>query len=490
MKCDEARDLLANTLGLAQHLALRLHLLRCPDCRAEAAQLRTLHAALGHLPRFGPPPELLSTLLAQAQAVAQNVKTRKEIKPMKRLVFVAVLLIVIGLLAGGLLTRHAPPDGRSLLIGVAEAMEQAKTIYVRGRPNVSNIGDPPWGRLGEGYYENWYSPEGSRHDLHDAEGNLLYSSIMNVASGVACFWQAPSHWFPSGVATTYSVGTEDLRLSVRSARETYLNGELRIARLIDEGRAFTTREGVWNGTEVTVVEVDHGITSSGLPRGTGEFYLDPRTGHLLGLRQYGPETHGKPLTADMQIAEYGIDIPASTFDLDAPAGTVMLEDDFEIRERGNYCLQTPASFSGPWKITPAQAWHASASTSASPTKPGSAIDGNPETCWTGRGGQYPQEPGMWFQLDFDTPVRVSKLRVEHVPFHSRGEGWPRGLQISATCDGVTWEDIYTGQADSDLPAYGHLGASPEILGLRFDLTEYSDEEPWTISEIKLYGRPQ
>jgi len=407
---------------------------------------------------------------------------------MKRLAFVAAFLIVIGLVVGGVLIKPDRPDGRSLLISAAQAMEEAKTIYVRGRANVGGGDEAPWGRIDDGYYEAWYSPAGRRHDSYDADGILTRSSVNSVESGIAYIVCGPNPWFPNGVVTAYPIGTEHLARTAENARKSYLQAELRFAHLSEEYPVLSTRTALWKGRHVTVVEQDIGTDATG-PKGTWEWYLDPSTGRLLGMNRYGPESHGKPLIGTIEIVEYGIEIPAGIFEFDPPPGVAVLEDDFEIQGEG-LCLHGPASFPGPWELTPTDAWHASASTSASPTKPESAIDRNPETRWTARGRHHLQEPGMWFQLDFDTPVRVSKLIVQHAPFDSSGQGWPRGIQISATSDGVTWEDVYTGPASADAPAYGHLGASPQILGLRFELTEYSDEEPWTISDIELYGRPE
>jgi hypothetical protein len=56
---------------------------------------------------------------------------------------------------------------------------------------------------------------------------------------------------------------------------------------------------------------------------------------------------------------------------------------------------------------------------------------------------------------------------------------------------VNWEDVYTGQAGPDLPLlYGHLGRSRPIRAIRITLTAVSDEDPWSIGEIEVYGKPQ
>ncbi len=493
MNCDRARQSLCDTPGVVARALLGLHLLRCPACRAEANQVRALDAALTSLPRFDPSPDLLPRVLAGAQGSKASAAPIKETRPMKRLAFVAVFLIVIGVVVGGVLIKPDRPDGRSLLISVAQAMEEAKTIYVRGRANVSHNDSPPWGELDEGYYEQWYSPDGSRHDMYDAEGNLLYSSVMNVASGMAWIWGPPSVWFPDGLVTAYPMGAEALADIVDHARQSYLQGAPWFAPDIQEGRAFTTCKGTRDGNEVTVVEVDQGIDPLGLPRGTVEFYLGPSTGRLLGLKQYGPESHGKPLTADMQLVEYGIDIPSSVFGFDPPPEALVLEGDFELREEGNYCLVSPGGFRGPDELTPNAAWHASGSHTVRPANPASAIDGDFDTGWNAQGSAHLQQPGMWFQLNFDAPVRVSRMMVQHAAFGSGpAPGWPRGIQVSASTDGITWQDVYTGPATPDLPAFAYFGSArtaPEVVAIRLTLTEVCDEEPWTIREIRLDGPP-
>jgi hypothetical protein len=488
--CPTGLKLLAQSDSSLGRLRWRWHAARCASCAAYRGAEQWLDAYAARAGRWEVPTSFRLSLPTTPTSHVGRVKERR---PMRRLAYALSFAIVVGLVAGGLTLKPDRPDGRALLMSAAEAMAEVKTIYVRGRATVGAGDDAPWGKIDDGYYEAWYSPAGTRHDSYDAHGNLGHSSVDDVASGVA--WSCsprPSPWFPDGVVTTYRVGTEHLALMTEHARESYLQAELRFAREPEEHPVLSTRTALWNGRRVTVVEQDIGADARG-PQGTWEWYLDPSTGRLLGMNRYGPESHGKPLTGSTEVVEYGIDIPSSIFELDPPPGAAVLEDDFEIQGQG-CCFDGPASFNSTWKLTPTDSWHVSASGNTWPTKPQFAVDGDPQTRWTARGRYRLQEPGMWFQLDFDTPVGVAKLLVNHGPWGFFGpdepaEGWPRGLKISATYDGVTWEDVYTGAASPDMSAYGHLGASPEILGLRFELTEYSDEEPWTISEIELYGRP-
>jgi len=75
MNCDRVRQNLCQNPGALERIRLRLHLLRCPACRAEAAQVRALDSALSALPRFTPSPELLSAVLAMTQAARQTAQT-------------------------------------------------------------------------------------------------------------------------------------------------------------------------------------------------------------------------------------------------------------------------------------------------------------------------------------------------------------------------------------------------------------------------------
>jgi hypothetical protein len=487
MRCEQAQERIHDRTA-GGDLPLRLHLWRCRDCRAQAAQARAVSAALASIPRFAPSPELLTTVLA----VTSNpvAKTRKETGAMRRLVYAGAFVLVLALVSGGLLVRPRKPDGRALLISAAQAMEEAKTIHVRGRANVSENGSPEWGELDKGHYEDWYSPEGTRNDFYDADGSLQRSLITNVATGMS--WESvlgSSPWFPKGVVTAYPVGTRKASLIVERSLKGYLEGNRWIADSNPARDPVKTRSGMWNGKAATIVTVDNTYAGG---QGMTEFYLDPRTGHLVGLRGYGPESAGRPLVAEMESVEYGIEIPSTIFDYDVPAGAATLEDDFEVSEDANYRFQGPGSFGGPDRKTRTDAWHVSTSAATVAGDAGLAIDGDTKTAWTGRGRQHLQQPGMWFQLDFDTPVMVSKMMLQ--PAASPGKsasGWPRGAQITATSDGANWEDVYTGQAGADLPLlYGHLGRSRPIRAIRITLTAVSDEDPWSIGEIEVYGKPQ
>lgn len=259
---------------------------------------------------------------------------------MKRLVFVAVFLIIAGLVAGGVLIKPDRPDGRSLLISAAQAMEEAKTIYVRGRYNCMDAGDGPWGHISEGHYEHWYSPEGSRLESYGTNGQLEDAFVTNVREGIAWMYFPPAEWCPDGLVMTYRVGPELLAAEVERSRESYLDGSL--GPMQEAESCKLTYKARPDGRTIVVVESDLGVESgSGLPRGTVEYEIDGLTGRLLGLRQYGPESYGKPLTAEMELVEYGLKFPPSIFDFEPPVGAEVQEGSFDLKTDGGLRYHGP-----------------------------------------------------------------------------------------------------------------------------------------------------
>jgi hypothetical protein len=261
---------------------------------------------------------------------------------MKRLVYVMVSFAVIGLAAAGVFTRSRPPDGRALLISTAEAMKAAETVHVQGRPNTggsnNGIPGPPWGVLGDESYENWYSPLGLRDDYRDKKGTLVQSLVMNVNAGMAWVYYPPSSFYPKGLVMRYAMGKDAVKAAVALTMKTYVKAGF-VDMHAGKNAKVTTRSGTWHDQRVHVVVVNDDYGKGAM--GVTEFYLDFNSGRLLGLRGYGPESAGKPLVAEMNLVEYGMDIPVETFKLQAPQGTPVMEGKFELREGGNYSLSGP-----------------------------------------------------------------------------------------------------------------------------------------------------
>ncbi len=449
----------------------------------------------------------------------------REDRKMTRLVYALGFLALIGAVMTGMFTRSRPPDAQSILVGAAQAMEDAKTIHIRGRASGRSPEGYPWGQISENSYEQWYTPRGSRMDSRDSEGNLISSAGHDIESGRAWTYGWYDQWFGGrGVFKVFQVAREHLeRADVRS-RERVLEGERWFANSVHSGAPTRKRPGAWRGRRVTVLEIQR-QTPDGDPLGTTEVYLDDR-GRLLGYRAYSPPEYGRTLTAEMELVEYDVEPPADLFAMVAPPGVPVIED-FAEPYPGEEIVEVDyfsSSYGPRYRVAPSPAWRARASSSAVGSRPEAAIDGDYDTRWTARGRRSPQEAGAWLEVLFDTPVSANKLLAHNyrdrwaelsapgpaaapatggphagtgagasgpalVEESRWGSGWPRGAQVSITTDGVAWEEVVTGQAAADRPLYANFGGVRDILGLRIMLTEPCDEEPWSIAEINLYGPP-
>jgi len=400
---------------------------------------------------------------------------RKGTSMKRRLAYALAFLLVIGLATAGVFSHSRMPDAKSILISVAQAMEEAKTIHVVGQPNGG--GEHPWGTLLPMKYERWLSPTASRHDIYSEAGLLVNSTVTDAARGEMRTCSGPDPWFPKGVVTVYPVGKEAAKKILAVERQMFLDGMLRTQMMAGKGtKAVLLREETRKGQRVRVMEV-----SLGESVGTIEFDVAGDTGYLLGMRQYGPESAGKPLTANMHTVEYNVPIPPETFVVSPAPGAAVLEGRYELREGGNYSLTGPGGFAGPDLFKPSSAWHASSSVGGDTA---AAIDGDTKTVWSsGRG----QQAGMWFQVAFDEPISVRQVLVLQAGgFGSPSNERPRGGAVGYSCDGQTWQDAYTGQADEKVPLMGYLNGVKRVRAIRITLTAAS-EQPWSIGELQVYG---
>lgn|GEM_PF-3164505 len=313
MTCDRARSLLLETPEGLQRAALWLHLRLCRTCRREAGRMRTLHAAVEGLPRFEPSADLFPAVLAIPQQAGRPQAARKERLNVTRLAYVLTLIIAVTLLAGGILTRSAAPDGATLLLNAAQAMDEVDTIHVHGY-SLTFI-TRPWGAVGsKGSYDHWLSPEGIRRQWFDHDGDLTWSTYTNVQSGL--------HWryCPSmRLVWTASIGVDEAREAAAYSAKRYLDGQIMIDENVDQMgfELIATRRERRDGTEIYVVEVDTG-------GGRWQYDIDAATGRLLALHQYGTPESGRPLLGETQF-EYGVALPEGALDFRVPEGWTVKE---------------------------------------------------------------------------------------------------------------------------------------------------------------------
>ncbi len=446
--------------------------------------------------------------LTRMAAVTRGANRRE--KKMRRFAYAVAFLVLMGAAAAGVFTRSRPVDGRALLISAAQAMEQARTIHIRG---LGSKLTPEGFRMSEDWHELWCSPQGSRSLTHDPQGNLTAASVYNAELGMAwSYYRGDTSWFPEGIVQVYHATPSEIAASIELKLDMYLNPEIDLDQEEAWGNAVVVREGERDGRAVTIVKVMV-RDSSGATILTKEYEIDPATGRFLRLGALGADSDGRPPLWFREILDYGSPMPASLFEFESPPGAIEIEG-YVSRHPSYVGVVLPnALFMSGLALESTDTSHATAfASSGSATQ--LAVDGDKTTAWTGRGEHHLQEPGMWFQLDFEEPVSASRLTVHHTedfalgpfeppappedeprttaggmvggPLYTAGADWPRGLQVAITTDGRTWEDVPTGLTASDHPAGALFGTAREIVGILLTLTESSDEAPWRITEIRLY----
>lgn len=142
---------------------------------------------------------------------------------------------------------------------------------------------------------------------------------------------------------------------------------------------------------------------------------------------------------------------------------------------------------GEVRLVPNEHWHASAWAAAEGTKPQLAIDNNRQTEWETRGLTGAQEPGEWFRLDFDAPLRITRIVLDHYGQKSiYTNEWARGLSASVSADGVNWRDVPVSPAKVFEPATVRFAPAQRVKSIKFTTTGYHSPEWWGIYEVFVF----
>jgi len=146
--------------------------------------------------------------------------------------------------------------------------------------------------------------------------------------------------------------------------------------------------------------------------------------------------------------------------------------------------------SGEFLLKPRPEWRAWASGSSAETTPQAAIDGDRMVRWSNGGApdDSGQAPGQWFQLDFGSPVSVSRVVLDHYGVKSfYTNDWPRGVKASYTSDGANWLSADVSQAGPMQPATVCLNPPAMVRSIRFELTQSHSPEWWSMHEIYVFA---
>ncbi len=110
-----------------------------------------------------------------------------------------------------------------------------------------------------------------------------------------------------------------------------------------------------------------------------------------------------------------------------------------------------------------------------------ALDGDPLTIWS---TTVPQIPGMWVQVDLGKALTISKVTLE-----GPAKEFPRGLKITVSADGNTWEAAASKARFYSAPVSLQFGAkSARYVRLEQTSSYIADQGykiPWSISEIAI-----
>ncbi len=327
MECNELRDILQyDARGLHRLYALA-HLLRCAECRAEARTLRKMKEGLREAGRFALPADLLAKVLAVPQEIPSvDIKTKGGRK-MRRLLYVSLALLAIAI--GAVIVvpeRTNKPDAKSILIGVARAMEEAKSLYMAGY--VENH-DGPTIMPGTGNMELWLSPRKSYSRVISPKGALSVGLFADADNNKWWIYRADKH-------TAYAV---DLTPIAQKAAEVIAGSY----RMLASGKVM---EALWNtfpdakqsaavetrnGRKMAVVTITFTLSEGETEKVILE--VDEGTNRLLSLRQ-SIQTKGSPEKVVASIDKFGYDtpLPAELASLQAPKGAKTVEATARIRE--------------------------------------------------------------------------------------------------------------------------------------------------------------
>ena len=110
---------------------------------------------------------------------------------------------------------------------------------------------------------------------------------------------------------------------------------------------------------------------------------------------------------------------------------------------------------------------------------GKAVDGDPGTRWdTGR----PMKPGDWFAMDFQMPVTVKTITLDHEP---SSNDWPRSYEVYVSDDGKDWKgSVVTGKGTPEGTVI-RLAQPVRTQHVKIVQTGQSDQWHWSIHEMKV-----
>jgi len=322
MTCQRAsEELYQDRRGIAR-VALWAHSVVCPRCRAEARFRRALRQVLQEVGRFEPPADLLPAILAVPGEGAVKPPTIKEGRKMKRIVYATIAMLVI--VAGAVVIpgRWEKRDARSILTGVAHALENAESVYLVGRGTELAPDSPAGKRMSRGHYELWTSSQAVYMCSFDAEGALAVRFAVNVGTNEFWVYDRAKATLCTADITPIASGVAELIESWAQMMRSAAFNEILEATMANATESVETETR--DGREVSI------LIFTGTPKKPPQpgltmrfvFEVDPETNHLLTMRQYAKaEGRSEELIQAIDRVEHDVPLPAEFAAFKPPAGT-------------------------------------------------------------------------------------------------------------------------------------------------------------------------
>ena len=333
MRCREASERLQYGERGIGSLVLRAHVAVCGRCRAEARSLSALRQAVREAGRFEPPTDLLPAILAVPHEAAPAQTTTKENRNVRRIIYATLAMLVVAIGAAVWIPgRGGRPGAESILLGVAHAMEQAKSLHIVFRGTESGVNTPSGLRVMPGVVDFWLSSRAIYGRGVTPNGTVVFSSGADA--------DTREMWVYSGddkirlVADLTPIADRAAEIISEASKLFRADQIMKTAGKVYPDAKMSVATETRGGRKVAVVTVTGTLKTSPLRvSGRSVFVVDADSDRLLTMRQYAKTkgTH-EQLVQVIERVDYDAALPPESRTVSLPAGTKTVQATAGIEE--------------------------------------------------------------------------------------------------------------------------------------------------------------
>jgi len=223
-------------------------------------------------------------------------------------------------------------EARSLLTGVAHALEQAQSLHLVFRGTQGDPEAPGVMRLMPGQGEIWIGDRAVHMHYLGAEGELLHASVLDCQAG---FWwvyaRDKSALYQADLEPLGGKACEIIDRLAEMIRASHLTEAMR-AHFPDAQQSVEIVRR--DGGAVALVTVSYTTDAGGVPVHVREvFEVDPETNHLFSSRKFARTGDGaEELVGAVDKVEYNVALPAAAGTSGIPEGTATVQATAGIEE--------------------------------------------------------------------------------------------------------------------------------------------------------------